>query len=197
MAARTSPRGPEALTEACSTRFMRQYRTWIAIPETGEQDVVRISTAPPGAAHAAENPDETAAWIRRWREFDADVEELETVEVTWARRRLPGFGTVELPQRAEVRGDVTIARLATLTDRWTKLRERTSRLVELGPDHRALRSVAANTVTHWEKLSDEDMDRLLSVCRWVLDNSTAGLTAREIPIPGVDTKWIETRLRVI
>ena len=197
MAARTSPRGPEALTEACSTRFMRQYRTWIAIPETGEQDVVGISTAPPGAAHAAENPDETAAWIRRWREFDADVEELETVEVTWARRRLPGFGTVDLPQRAEVRGDVTIARLATLTDRWTKLRERTSRLVELGPDHRALRSVAANTVTHWEKLSDEDMDRLLSVCRWVLDNSTAGLTAREIPIPGVDTKWIETRLRVI
>ena len=57
--------------------------------------------------------------------------------------------------------------------------------------------MAANTVTHWEKLSDEDMDRLLSVCRWVLDNSTAGLTAREIPIPGVDTKWIETRLRGI
>lgn len=201
MASRPDPRDPDDLRVACATRFTRAHRQWLADPSTGEADVVRLSTAPPTAANAAENPDETAAWIRRWREFESTTgesgEHVPSVRVTWAERRLPGFGTTALPQRVEVLGADAIARVAGQTARWEQLRGRTRRMLDLGPDHIALGRVAASTSTTWEFWDDDTIDRLLAVCRWALANPTAGLRAREIAVPGVDTKWIETRTRVV
>lgn len=71
VATRSEPRDPDQLTAACATRFARVHRRWLADPFGGDAEVVRFSTAPPTAANAAEDPSGTAAWIRRWREFES------------------------------------------------------------------------------------------------------------------------------
>lgn len=196
MAGRTVPRGPEVVADACATRFTRRHRNWLADPAAGAEESVRVSASPPSATQAAEDPTGTADWIRRWREFE-HAQAGPDLTVTWADRRLPGFGPVALPQRVDVRGDSAIARLGGNSIRWDTLVDRTTRIVGLGADDAALRHAAASTAPQWEKMSARDMDRLLEVCRWALTHPTSGLSAREIPVPGVDTKWIESRLRVI
>lgn len=196
MTARTSPRSPEDLVRACATRFDRRHRDWIADPGEAAADIVRFTTAAPTAARAAEDPSGTADWIDRWREFDAG-QAGHGVQVSWADRRLPGFGTVSLPQRVEVHGDEAIARIARRSARWDELLDRVRALLGLGLDQQALRQAAAATTLAWEKLSEADMERLLAVCRWAIDNPTQGLRAREVAVPGVDTKWIESRIRVV
>lgn len=196
MAHPTTPRTPGDLAEACATRFTRRHREWIADPGSGPAYVLRFTTASPTAARASEDPTGTADWIRRWREFES-AHEAHDVEVAWADRRLPGFGVVALPQRVEIRGDRAIARIAGRAARWETMLTRAGDLFRLGPDESTLRLAAAATAPIWEKLSDQDMERLLAVCRWALDHPTEGLRAREVAVPGVDTKWIESRIRVV
>lgn len=196
MTARTSPRSPEDLVRACATRFDRRHRDWIADPDEAATDIVRFTTAAPTAARAAEDPSGTADWIGRWREFDTR-QAGHGVQVSWVDRRLPGFGTVSLPQRVEVHGDQAIARIAGNSARWDGLLDRVSALLGLGPGQQALRQAAAATALVWETLPDAEMERLLAVCRWAIDNPTEGLRAREVAVPGTDTKWIESRIRVV
>lgn len=202
MAGPNPPRTPADLAEACATRFARRYREWLADPASGATDVLRFSIACPTAARASGDPTGTADWIRRWREFESSVDARAThgaheVEVAWADRRLPGFGVVALPQRVEIRGDRAIARIGGRAARWETVRARADDLLRLGPDHSELSLAAAATAPLWEKLPDRDMERLLAVCRWVLEHPTEGLRAREVAVPGVDTKWIETRIRLV
>lgn len=42
-----------------------------------------------------------------------------------------------------------------------------------------------------DQASDLDVDRLVAVADWVLANPRSGLYLRQLPVPGVDTKWIE------
>lgn len=190
------PRTPDALIDACATRFGRRHRDWLADPDAAAADTVRFATSMPTAARAADDPTGTAEWIRTWRDFDS-AHSAPGVQVTWAERRLAGFGVVSLPHRVEVRGAHDIARLGGQFARWGTLLDRTHRIRALGPDHVALRRAAAGTAPLWEKLDDEDMARLLTVCRCASDNPTTGLTAREVAVPGIDTKWIESRIRMI
>lgn len=196
MANRIPPRSPDDLLRDCGTRFARRHRDWIADPDAGASEIIRFSASAPSAAGASEDPTGTAEWIRLWREFEAD-QDGHDVQVSWADRRLPGFGTVPLPQRVEVRGDRSIARIAGQSARWDELLGRVHDMLHLGPDPQALRRAAAATAPVWEKLTDSDMDRLLAVCRWVIERPTEGLRAREIAVPGVDTKWIESRIRIV
>lgn len=192
----TGPRTPDALTDACATRFGRRHRDWLADPDAAGADTVRFTTSMPTAARAADDPTGTAEWIGKWRDFDS-AHSAPGVQVTWADRRLAGFGVVSLPHRVEVRGAHDIARIGGQSARWGTLLDRTLRIGDLGPDHVTLRRAAAGTAPVWEKLDDEDMARLLTVCRWAIDTPTTGLTAREVAVPGIDTKWIESRVRVI
>lgn len=45
--------------------------------------------------------------------------------------------------------------------------------------------------------SDIDFDRLLNVTSWLLENPASGLYVRQLPIPGVDTKWLEKRTGLV
>jgi hypothetical protein len=46
---------------------------------------------------------------------------------------------------------------------------------------------------HFDWLADApaaDFERLLAVLRWLIDHPDSGLYIRQLPIPGIDTKWI-------
>jgi hypothetical protein len=45
--------------------------------------------------------------------------------------------------------------------------------------------------------SSEDFDRVLVLLTWLETNPTSGLYLRQLPVPGLDTKWIESRTRMV
>ena len=49
----------------------------------------------------------------------------------------------------------------------------------------------------WSGPGEADWTRLIAVLRWLFHNSQSGLYVRQLPIEGIDTKWIEKRTALI
>ena len=131
----------------------------------------------------------TLAW-RQWMVTHGEAG-VELLDVT---RRV--HGTVQaLPTRLRV-GDINAA--ARLSGReWTtrlaRGRIRAAALVKrfmLPPDlPRMLREV--------DEWADVDFALLCEAAAWIRDNDATGLTPRQVPVPGMHAKWLNTRQHLV
>ena len=55
----------------------------------------------------------------------------------------------------------------------------------------------ARTIRDTDAYSDIDFDLLLATARWFAVNSAAGLTPRQVPVPGLHAKWLTNRHRIV
>lgn len=55
----------------------------------------------------------------------------------------------------------------------------------------------ASTLAAAAKLSDVDFDLLCRAADWFADHDAAGLTPRQVPIPGLHSKWLNTRQALV
>jgi hypothetical protein len=129
------------------------------------------------------------AWIEQWQQTQ------QPGELIWTERQWPGLGRQRLPERLLLPDPAAVAGWVGEQSAWGMARQRAIQLrVDLG---RADLSLGR----HFDWLAnatETDFGRLLSVLRWFADHPASGLYLRQLPIPGVDTKWIAThRARVL
>ncbi|MCB1256759.1 MAG: hypothetical protein KDB26_06625 [Microthrixaceae bacterium] len=53
-------------------------------------------------------------------------------------------------------------------------------------------TVAASVIRAFDMQSDVNFELLVAAARWFRDNDGAGLTPRQVPIPGLHAKWLNT-----
>jgi hypothetical protein len=78
--------------------------------------------------------------------------------------------------------------------RWGVARTRYQRVIERWP------LLAENLPKHFDVLADyseQDFERLLSLLSWLLEHPQSNLYPRQLPVPGLDSKWLETRRALI
>jgi len=111
------------------------------------------------------------------------------------------MGAQRLPVRFELRGAEAIARFAgrTVDREWRVLRARMVEFVErFGDAAEDAPSPAPITVAGQLRrfgraileLDDLDFRRLLDVLEWLREHPDSGMRIRQLPVRGVDTKWI-------
>ncbi|QNG18994.1 hypothetical protein G4H71_20420 [Rhodococcus triatomae] len=175
-----------AVAAKASTAYRSRRQRWLADPVAAGSDSLSIALHPPTENRVHEDPDGARAWVRTWLDYAG----AGTVE--WATRRWPSYGTQEVPIRIELRGAEQIARSAGVGTQWGTLLDRRARLLGSTTDSRAALAVSS-TVAKWETLTDTDFDRLLATLTWLLENPHSALLIRQLPIPGVHTKWVGNR----
>lgn len=176
---------PSTVTTKAATAYQRRRRQWLTDPAAAESDSLTVALSPPSEAKVAEDPDAVRDWVRTWRGYDG------AGDVEWATRRWPSFGTQDVPVRVALRGATAIAVAAGKNAEWGGLLTRRARLLSLtsGREARLTEAVAA-TATGWGALDDTDFAYLLAALRWLLDHPESGLLIRQLPVPGVHTKWV-------
>lgn len=151
---------------------------------------------PPSQAEALAEPAAVAAWIRSWQ---AEAERA-CVVVEWEERRWPSLGRQRLPVRAGATGAEDIARVA---GRLGELRELTRRAGLLRraaaseADDGAIEEALGSALREVGELSSADLDCLVALLAWIAHHDVRGLYLREIPVPGLHTKWLERHQRVV
>ena len=154
------------------------------------------------------------AWVESWRTAQGA-----NVEVAWESRRWGSVGEQTVPARVLVSGAAAIAAVARVAGTWALWRDRAAALqAELGGSARddvATAGVAAAGVaaamdpddvlassiaTHLNAigaLDTTDFQRLIGVCRWLRLHPASGRYVRELPIRGIDSKWLERRRSMV
>jgi hypothetical protein len=129
----------------------------------------------------------TREWVQAWRAWDPG-----SCSVEWASRRWSS-GDQELPMRLVVSSADAAAAVLGHKGAWDRAKRRYAQWRERFPKLAGSRAAARQCDVVLVEYPDEDFERLGSLLRWFLDNPRSGLYLRQLPVPDVDTKWVEKR----
>lgn len=147
-----------------------------------------IALGLPTEAAALRQPDAVRAWATAWRAWRGPG------AVRWAERRWRVLGTQSLPEQLVLDGPPQVAAWLGELDRWTRAEQRQRLLAGRWPQ------LAPRLPACFAALADytgDDFERLRLVLDWLAAHPASGLYPRQIPVAGVDSKWMETRKGVL
>lgn len=142
----------------------------------------------PTQAEARLKLDAIAGWIQAWQNHD------EAGHVEWQERRWLDLGRHQIPARLVLGSPGEIAKWVGEERRWGLARGRFRQAADRWP-------ILADTLRrHFDDLadySDQDFERLVNMLSWLDQHQQSDLFPRQLPVPGLDSKWLEARYGLI
>lgn len=188
--------------------FNRNWRSWMRSQFVGEEGPITLSVnlRPPRESDLV-----TSGQIARARDWATRWKSCAMPGVVWERRSWSRVGDQSIPVRVSLVGAGQIALWAQRDQTWDTALHRADDLLErLAGSWRAtcvgqkfgaegaaegMRQVVAETlrlsIGDWSALSDDDWNTALLVWDWLLEHPQETSYVRQLPIRGIDTKWVE------
>lgn len=178
----------DAVVGEAGTRFRNAWARWVVSPDA-EPGPLTFSLGAPGARELESDVASVDAWIRTWTQFTARHPTAALRRKTVTTR----IGKQSIPTHLDVATPADLAELLGQSETWAAAlvwgRAAASFEPESGlnaPLVRALCTVPVGEVA-----------RVMAVASWLRDNPRSGLMPRQLPVEGIDTKWIAGRYRVL
>ncbi len=168
-------RFPEDVREFFARRYRNQHRDWL--PDTGTWPLV-TPLGCPTEAEAQFQGDSVRDWVsagpgeRHWRTL----------------------GPQSLPEKLVVENVQSLAAWIGEEQRWNRAWSRYQQMVSRWP------TFTRRLPRYFDALagySDHDVLRLEALLAWIEANPQSNLCPRQIPIAGMDTKWLEARMPLV
>lgn len=174
---------PEDVRQLLVRRFQNRHREWL-IAGVGDGWPVEIPLGVPTEQAAQRQVEGVRAWVAAWQCWRG------TGTLAWCERRWKALGIQNLPDRLVLRDPHEVAawigeaprwqraeaRYQALTARWPALMQRLPRYFDVLADY-----------------SDADFRRLTELLDWIGRHPASGLYPRQLPIAGLDSKWLDGR----
>jgi hypothetical protein len=145
---------------------------------------------PPNAADVRGGLDAVMRWTSAWSAIGADS----GARVVRETRQMRDIGTQTMPVRVEFDSPRAVAAFCGEAAPWDRVVRRRGRLHQVWP--KLAECAGVGRLYEWlEQSDDEGVERLIAVTAWFVDNPNSGLYLRQLPVTGVDTKWIEAGQR--
>ncbi|BDH78180.1 hypothetical protein ATCC27039_23060 [Actinomyces naeslundii] len=217
-------RAPDDLRSRAATRYRRALPGWAADPGAARDERLVLALDPPTQSQALHDPDKAAQWVASWRQWEGAWAD-HGGRLERASRRWASMGTQQVPVRAVLDGAAAVARACGRLQHWRRAEQRAARIRDVlaglrqtvhgpaeedkggvrastGPreeqdDAAAIPLAIASVITAVADYPDDDVERLLDAVGWLATHPASGLYLRQLPLAGMDTKWLETRRRVV
>lgn len=155
---------------------------------------------PPTESAVLTGGTQTEDWVRQWRATGVPG-------LAWVQRRWASVGVQTVPDRLVLAFPRDVAAFAGQAKHWRTARARAQALLAAWPDAAAppdagvvpdaarpgtaaLPDAVRRHCRAITALPDVDFDRLLAVLEWLVANPESGMYIRQLPIRGVDSKWV-------
>lgn len=182
---------PADLRLLLERRYDSRHRDWLAGSAgagAGEPWPLTIALGLPTEAAALRQPDAVRAWAAAWRDWRGPG------TLRWAERRWKVLGVQTLPEALLLHQPEQVAAWAGEQERWCRAVQRNALLLARWP---ALAQRLARLFAVLADYADADFQRLLDLLDWLLAHPASGLYPRQLPVAGIDSKWLETRSGVL
>lgn len=182
---------PGQAREAVAAKFRLHKRAWAL--GMAEADV-SLPLKPPAEPQTTAKLDAVMSWIRAWETASTQLPERAHLE--WASRRWRTWGRQRLPVRLRLTSPQAVAAWTGQLREWRRLTSAAGMLVQWAQDTVPL-PVLRRVLGAAAELNADDHERLLAVLTWLRENPRSGLFIRELPIIGIDSKWLETHRGIV
>lgn len=171
---------PAGVAEKARRSLDRNLKTWLF---GGVVTPLTVRLGSPTEVTVAAYRSTVEKWVRAWQGS--------TLDIRWEERLWPSLGRQLLPVSVTLDDADAISAAAGAAGRWRAAKQRLARLraFDNGP---RWPDALSTSFRHWNTLTDKDFDRLIAALKWLQQNPDSGLLIRQLPIPGVDTKWLGT-----
>jgi hypothetical protein len=176
---------PEMVRDTLRRRYNRHKAHWLA---GGGDWPMTITLGAPSESTAARHTDHVRAWIEAWQAWRG------AGMLEWQERRWRSLGTQRLPARVLLATAEDVAAWLGESARWQTAQERYGRLAGQWP------GLTCCLGRHFEVLADyaeSDFERLEALLLWFGEHPTSNLYPRQLPVAGIDSKWLESRRGVL
>ncbi|WP_422933368.1 Wadjet anti-phage system protein JetD domain-containing protein [Sinomonas sp. P47F7] len=141
---------------------------------------------PPTERAALADQAGAVAWVRSWVGQDG---------VEWGERAWASLGRQSVPVRLVLATPDDVAAFAGCVPHWHRASSRAAALIARADDGdpgtaRELRDAVVRSTRAITDLDDADFGRLADVLAWLSEHPESGLYIRQLPVRGVDTKWV-------
>lgn len=178
---------PKDVTDWLTRRYANQHRAWLL----GDgQWPLTVNLGVPTESDVTNDTEGVRRWVDAWESWRGPY------RLSWASRQWPRLGTQNLPAILEISGPNELASLIGQGERWRTAAERYQRFVEQWPQLKG-HAVLGRNFGVLADYTDVDFVRLFSMLDWLEKNPCSGLAPRQLPVVGLDTKWMEKRTGLI
>jgi hypothetical protein len=178
---------PEAAQDFLVRRFNNQHQNWLA--GEGTWPLV-VALGVPTDKDIAEDASAVRAWAVAWQSRTGPG------EVLFEEWQFARFGRHRLPSRLSFESAAVVAAAVGQSRRWEIASERYQRMSNRWPVL-AQGNALASRFDVLADYSAEDFDRLVTLLAWLNANPASGLYLRQLPVEGLDTKWLEKRTGLV
>lgn len=183
---------PDAVSAVAQRLYASRASRWLndlaaGLVPGGDEWPVEVVLGTPSEAAALPKLAQVEDWVGAWKGWAGPA------EIVWVERRWRALGAQRLPERALVRSADGLAVLSGMSKPWTLAQARQAEMLARWP------KLAGHLGGFYDDLLtgylDADFQRMLGVLAWVSENPAAECYPRELPVPGIDSKWLETTSR--
>ena len=182
---RPTLRFPDEAREAIARKYRNQHREWL---QGAGRWPLEIALGCPTEAEAQLDGDSIRDWVSAWRAWQGPG------ELFWCERRWRTLGSQALPERLVLKDAASAAASTGEEQRWNRARCRYREFVDRWP------RLAPVLPRYFDALADytpRDIQTLAALLGWIEANPQSNLYLRQIPLAGMDTKWLELRTPLV
>lgn len=180
---------PEGARAEAARRYAAGHRAWWRDAAAQRWPLV-LALGLPTEAEAAAEPETVRAWAEAWASW------LGPGELRWVERQWPRLGGQRLPEQLVLGDADVVAELADEGPRWRRAVERRGRLSASLPADTEVPGSARffAALADWP---EADFGCLVALFEWVRSHPASGMHLRQLPVAGLDSKWVERHRGVV
>lgn len=179
---------PPDVRQLLERRFGGAHANWLADTDGQQHWPMSIPLGMPTEREALLQTDAVRAWVAAWSAWNG------AGELTWVVRQWKVLGAQRLPATLTLHSPEDGARWAGQHQRWQRAVERFAAMTSRWPALSGRLPRLFNVLADYD---DADFARLGQMLAWLEANPASGLYVRQLPVLGVDSKWLESRKGVL
>jgi len=175
---------PDDVRQLLLCRFQNKRREWLMAIDSESRWPLEILLGAPTEQAALRHIEGVRTWVRTWQHWQG------AGALSWCERRWQALGVQRLPDKLILQNPEEVAHWIGESARFERARSRYQILTSRWP------TLALHLPRHFDVLADydeADFRRLGEILGWIDANPHSGLYPRQLPIAGIDSKWIEGR----
>jgi hypothetical protein len=184
---------PDYVQNLIKRKFIGKHRDWLkasAVSVNSKSWPLEIRLGIPTEQEVLVQPDAVRAWIAAWRSWQGGNADSSLGILAWSERRWRSLGIQTVPEKLILEGPQALAAWIGETLNWSRALTRFQIMVQRW---QILTDVLPRHYNVLSGYDDADFFRLTEMLSWLCTNPNSGLYPRQIPVAGIDSKWLESR----